>query len=242
MEVEILEVDGIKYTIKIYYEKRNNCTATIRKTAINIRIPSVLNSKQRSKELIKLKRWAVNKLMEDPEKFKPEIQKEYKNGDILKIDQEEYILRIRFKDKKGSSARIEGKTIVLYISANLSEEIRNKHISTLLSRCIGRKRIPELKKKITDLNKKYFNQPLNKIFFKYNKSNWGSCSKAGNINISTRLLFAPENVLEYVSVHELAHLIEHNHSDRFWKLVEKAMPDYKERIKWLKENSDKCRF
>ena len=60
MEVKILEFDGIKYTIKIYYEKRNNCTATIRKTAINIRIPPVLNSKQRSKELTKLNKIFFN--------------------------------------------------------------------------------------------------------------------------------------------------------------------------------------
>lgn len=242
MKVEILDVNGIKYPLKIHYEKRKNCTVSIGKKAINTRIPSVLNTEERSRGLTKLKQWAINKLMENAEKFKPEVQKEYTDGDILKVDQEEYILRIRFKDKKGSSARIEGNTILLLISANLSKEVQNKHISTLLSRSIARKRIPELKEKIDDLNKKHFNQPSNKLFFKYNKSNWGSCSEAGNINISTRLLFAPENILEYVCVHELAHLIEHNHSVRFWRLVEKAIPDYKERIKWLKENGDKCRF
>ena len=88
----------------------------------------------------------------------------------------------------------------------------------------------------------YFNQKINKVFFKYNKSNWGSCSAAGNINISTRLLFVPDDVLEYVCIHELAHLIEHNHSDRFWGVVEKAMPNYKEKINWLKENGHICSF
>jgi len=51
-----------------------------------------------------------------------------------------------------------------------------------------------------------------------------------------------DDVLDYICVHELAHLIEHNHSDRFWSLVERAMPDYKEKEKWLKENRDKCYF
>ena len=71
---------------------------------------------------------------------------------------------------------------------------------------------------------------------------WGSCSEKGNINISTRLLFAPEDVLEYVCIHELAHLIEQNHSEKFWQLVKNAMPNYQEKRKWLKENGDSICF
>jgi len=83
---------------------------------------------------------------------------------------------------------------------------------------------------------------INKIFFKNLRSRWGSCSERSNINISTGLLFAPEDVLEYICIHELAHLIEQNHSSRFWQLVEKAMPDYREKEKWLNENGGKCGF
>ena len=152
------------------------------------------------------------------------------------------LLKIEFKDKKSSSAGISGNTIKFSVSSGLSKERQNRHISTLLSRCIAEKRLPDLKKKIDELNKKHFSKKINKIFFKHNKSNWGSCSKAGNINISTRLLFAPDDVLEYVCIHELAHLVEHNHSEEFWALVEKAMPDYKQQQRWLKENGDKCAF
>ena len=140
------------------------------------------------------------------------------------------------------SARIIGKTIHLVISSKLSKNIQNKHASTLISRCVARKRLQKLKENVIELNNKHFNQKFNKIFFKHNKSNWGSCSEDGNINISTRLLFAPDDILEYVCIHELAHLIEHNHSDIFWKLVENAMPNYKEKINWLKENGHTCSF
>lgn len=180
--------------------------------------------------------------MENPERLKPDLQKEYNDGDLLKIGDEEYTLKIEFKDKKTSSARLIGHTIQLAISDNLSKEEQNNHISTLISRCIGNKRLPKLQVKIHELNKKHFNQKIKKIFFKYNKSNWGSCSSTGNINISTRLLFAPDDVLEYVCIHELAHLMENNHSKKFWTLVEKAMPDYKEKKQWLKENGDICKF
>jgi len=242
MDVETLEINGIKRLIKIHYEERNDCRVTIRKETINIRISSFLDEEERHRQLRNLKQLAIDRLKENPERFKPDVQKEYKDGDTIVVGNDKYALKIGFKDKQGSSARIDGSVIQLLISSNLSKETQNKHVSTLLSRIIAQKRIPELKERISELNKNHFNQPLNKIFFKHNKSNWGSCSEAGNINISTRLLFAPDDVLEYVCVHELAHPIEPNHSNNFWKLVEKAIPDYKEKIKWLKENGDKCRF
>ena len=242
METEILEINGTKYPVKIHYEKRNNSRASIRRTTINIRIPSFLEDKEKNEQLKKMENWAKGKIIENPEKFRPKQQKEYKDSDIVKINDEEFILRIEFKDKKSSSARLAGNTIKLSISNNLSKEEQNTHISSLISRCIADKRLPKLQEKIHKLNKTHFNQKINRIFFKHNKSNWGSCSNAGNINISTRLLFAPDDILEYVCIHELAHLIEQNHSNKFWTLVEKAMPEYKEKERWLKENGKLCEF
>jgi len=235
-------VNGTQYLIKIHYENRKNSSVSIRRTNINIRIPSFLNREEKARRLFSTKMWAKKKLLEKPKRFKPVSQKEYLDEDKLIIGDEEYILRIEFKNKRNSSARLQGRTIHLYISNNLSKKKQNDHISSLISRCIGRRRLPKLQRKIEELNKKHFKQKLGKIFFKYNKSNWGSCSHAGNINISTRLLFAPDDVLEYVCIHELAHLIEHNHSDRFWALVAQAMPDYTTKEKWLKEKGDAYRF
>lgn len=242
MEMESLMVNEVVYPVKIYYENRKNCRVSIGKGGIVIRIPSFLGRDKRFRELMKMRLWAKQKILENPERFKPEIRREYKDGDVLKINDKEYLLRIEFNDKRSSSASITGNIIHLIISANLSKELQNKHISVLLSRCVAAERLPDLQRKIEELNRRHFNQKINKISFKHQKSKWGSCSRAGNINISTRLLFAPEDVLEYVCIHELAHLIEHSHSERFWGLVENAMPGYKEKIRWLKENGEKCRF
>ncbi|MBW2977153.1 M48 family metallopeptidase [Candidatus Woesearchaeota archaeon] len=242
MKTERLEVNGVSYRVKIHYEDRNDSVVSLGKKAINIRIPHFLDREEKFRQLMKAKQWAKNKLEENPNKFKPEIQKEYKSGDMLKVGSEEYMLNIELKDKQSSSAKIIGNTIQLAISSNLSLEKQKEHISTLLSRCVASKRLPNLKESIFELNKTYFNREIKKIFFKNLKSRWGSCSEKGNINISTRLLFAPDDVLRYVCIHELAHLIEQNHSDKFWATVEKAMPDYKEKIKWLKENGNVCRF
>lgn len=68
---------------------------------------------------------------------------------------------------------------------------------------------------------------------------WGSCSGKGNLNFNCLLAATPESVTRYVVVHELCHLLEMNHSKRFWALVESVLPDYKKERKWLKENGSK---
>lgn len=73
-----------------------------------------------------------------------------------------------------------------------------------------------------------------RITVRHQKTRWGSCSGKGNLNFNCLLMFAPEQVRDYVVVHELCHLQEMNHSSRFWTLVENAMPDYKESRKWLR--------
>ena len=67
------------------------------------------------------------------------------------------------------------------------------------------------------------------------KTRWGSCSSKGSINYSWRLIMAKKEIIDYVIVHELAHIKELNHSPKFWAIVESVLPDYKERQKELKE-------
>lgn len=65
---------------------------------------------------------------------------------------------------------------------------------------------------------------------------WGSCSAKGNLHFSWRLIMAPLNVIDYVVVHELAHVERKNHSKEFWNRVKIMIPNYQENKRWLKEN------
>ena len=68
------------------------------------------------------------------------------------------------------------------------------------------------------------------------KTRWGSCSSRKNLNFNYKLAYMPQEIMDYVVVHELAHLRHMNHSREFWELVEQYIPDYRERRKWLKEH------
>ena len=74
------------------------------------------------------------------------------------------------------------------------------------------------------------------VTIKEQKTRWGSCSSLKNLNFNWRLIFAPEEVQDYVIIHELAHLIEMNHSPAFWNIVEDTMKNYKVYKKWLNEH------
>jgi len=65
---------------------------------------------------------------------------------------------------------------------------------------------------------------------------WASCGRSGVINFNWRSVMAPIWVFDYILVHEMVHLIERNHTDRFWHLVARVMPDYEEYALWLNEN------
>jgi predicted metal-dependent hydrolase len=68
------------------------------------------------------------------------------------------------------------------------------------------------------------------------KNRWASCSLGGNLNFHWKCMMAPPTVLDYIVVHELAHLIHPNHTQAFWNEVDKVMPDYGDRKKWLRVN------
>jgi hypothetical protein len=78
-----------------------------------------------------------------------------------------------------------------------------------------------------------FNVKYNKVSIKNQKSRWASCSKNGNLHFNLLLAAAPSNVIDYVMIHELMHLIEFDHSSQFWRLVKEADPDFKKHREWL---------
>lgn len=80
------------------------------------------------------------------------------------------------------------------------------------------------------------NRPYTRLTLRDTRSRWGSCSSGGGLMYSWRLVMAPEDVLDYVAAHEVAHLAEMNHSPAFWTIVERLKPGYAAPRRWLREN------
>jgi len=80
--------------------------------------------------------------------------------------------------------------------------------------------------RLTELNNQHYGFKFNQVAIKNQKTRWGSCSKKRNLNFNYKILFLSPKIRDYIIIHELCHLKEFSHSNKYWRLVAKAIPDY----------------
>ncbi len=112
------------------------------------------------------------------------------------------------------------------------EPLSEKEISELVDKAY------EVIPKKVELYARALGVTYGKVSVRMQKTRWGSCSGKGNLSFNCLLMLAPEEVLDSVIIHELCHRKEMNHSARFYREIEKIMPDYKAQRAWLRENGD----
>jgi predicted metal-dependent hydrolase len=207
-------------------------------------MPSSLSASAREKHFADATKWVESHARKNPNALERYKLKDYDNHPNLNIYGKSLAIKITYKDRKTGSGRynIKDETIEVTLPQDINGIEKDKMIKSLLSRICAQLFLPEVTARVMEINDKCFHKEIKSVNLKYNKSNWGSCSTASNVNLSTRLLFAPFDVIDYVIIHELAHLYEMNHSPKFWNIVAQVMPNYKEKEKWLKINGAKCDF
>ena len=144
--------------------------------------------------------------------------------------------------------RMSDKTIAAFVASK--RDWIEKHMEKVRNRAAKREEVPEFteeeRKALTKkarkmiLEKVAYYAPIvgvtyGRIAIRKQRTVWGSCSAKGNLNFNYLLAMMPDEVVDYVVVHELCHRKEMNHSPRFWAEVEKVIPNHKALRKWLKE-------
>lgn len=234
---------GKPIPIKIIEEKRQNIRFSIAQKSAILRLPKSLKEAEKQLQFERFKEWLFHHFNKNEKLRLRFFGKIYENGTTLTILNKTYTVKILKKNQKTHSAKlIQPNIIAIVLSEQEDSPFLQKSIRQLLSRVVAQDVLPIIEKKVDAFNDRYFKENISGIRLKRNQSNWGSCSSKRNLNFSTRLLFAPEAAIDYVIVHELAHLKEMNHSPKFWKIVAEVMPDYEKQEKWLKENGHLCSF
>lgn len=228
-----------KVKLTVHHESRKDSRVSISKSGVNIRLPLLLPEFEKKRLIDKFILWAKERLDEKPY-FQLDKFKSYENGEQVQLYDQSYTLQIDQHASNKNSAQLIGNTIFIKVIPNESKQELDKIVSKLVYKVIAKKYKPRLWTWINTLNEAHCFGKLNSIRMKNNTTNWGSCSSKGNINISVRLLLAPKEVVEYVLIHELAHLQQQNHSAKYWKIVAIACPNYSLQEKWLKTNAKNC--
>ncbi|MEM4255330.1 MAG: SprT family zinc-dependent metalloprotease [Candidatus Norongarragalinales archaeon] len=110
-----------------------------------------------------------------------------------------------------------------------------ERIAQLLEEWYKQRAKQYLENRVLRFSNKFKKKPA-KIRIRNQSLRWGSCTKKGEILLNWRIIMAPPSVIDYVIIHELAHLKEKNHTKEFWELVKNAMPNYEEKREWLRVN------
>jgi len=135
---------------------------------------------------------------------------------------------LKYIDSIDEKVQFYNKSIIVYSSIDNKAKTLKQFLTDFL--------LLKTKQIVCDISNQQ-NLQFTEIKISNNKGTWGSCTSKGVLFFNWRLIFVPLETLYYVVVHEMCHLVEMNHSSRFWNLVSNFCPDYKIHKQWLKENS-----
>ena len=156
--------------------------------------------------------------------------KQYITGEKFWYQGREYELEVRISTGRAGMVGIVEDKIILFAKIGESAQVQK-----ILSGWYVQQAKTVIPKRVRHFAEQMGENHGN-ITIKNQKKRWGSCSSAKNLNFNWRLILAPEEVLDYVVVHELCHLRQMNHSKEFWHEVEMVLPNYKVHKKWLEMN------
>ncbi len=229
---DVVEAGGKTFPVRLALSGNRTASARLREGAIIITLPSRWPRAEKERVAVNLLRRAIRAIESGKWSERQAAKVEFGHGQ--RIVAMGHALELAFLPAKRFASRIrEGRLEIKVVDghprkAEIASRLARKRI---IEECM-----PLLLARVKRLNDEHFRAIVPKVRLRDNTSRWGSCSRDGSICISFRLLFMPEEVLDYVIIHELAHTRYRSHGPRFWALVERAMPEHRERRRWLRDN------
>lgn len=136
---------------------------------------------------------------------------------------------------------LEGQSLVVNLPMDLLEQDCASNIMEALKLWYKAQARKILQDKL-DIQAKRMQVSFQTFRLKEQKTRWGSCSSKGNLNLNWRIIMAPDPAMDYIIIHELAHLTHLNHSNQFWQRVAEFMPEYADWRKWFKDHGQNLRL
>jgi len=219
-----IKINDQEIPLKILLDKRmKRMKISVLPDECVLKIHPAVRTKQRLNFLKNNKNWIFEKYNEVNASIK-KIQPEFINGDEIPFLGS--FLKLRLSKLHSECTMNNSNELIMPDSENKIELLTKFYLNQ--SQILLQK-----------YNRQYFtiNRKISKIRLRALSSRWGSCSETGAITINWRLIIAPENIFEYVYIHEICHLKNKTHSHSFWTLVKEHIPDFPSRRHWLNKNT-----
>ncbi len=219
-------LEGFAFPVKVIRTARKKSVGIyLDGGLVTVRAPMFLSERRVRALLVKQTPWIEKKRNEQSARIPP---KKYVDGEVFAYLGRNYRLRVTNGDTP--CLRLKGGCLVATIRATDTPET----IRCLLHDWYHGHAHRHLVAKTERLAKRVGVTPQS-VSVKNYKSRWGSCSVNGDITYNWHLILAPHRIIDYVVIHELCHILEHNHSPRYWAHVARLVPAWKECRNWLKQ-------
>jgi len=212
----------INYNLK--RSKRKTTSICVKNGVVTVSAPLNLPIEQIEKFVKSKESWIRTKLATSMILKNMRKKHTISYSDLLYYRGKQYPISV----KEGNEVGFNG--IHFYLPPDLPPNII-KECCIGIYKALAKKYLPQR----TDQYAKQMNLQYNSVKINSAKTRWGSCSGKGNINYAWRLIMADDDLIDYVVVHELAHIYALSHSPRFWGLVEQVLPDFRDRRKRLRD-------
>ncbi len=174
--------------------------------------------------------WIIKKLDELSAKGVTTTKKAFQTGELFLYLGENYALNIILAAKyKRPIIELQEREIYIYTNSDDKDKLRSAMEKWYRGKAM----------EVISLRVKYFQRYFTKtpigIVVKEQKKRWASCTGKDKLLFNWRCVMASKEVIDYIVLHELCHMVHKNHSKDYWNLVHSLMPDYKEKQNWLKE-------
>lgn len=224
-------VDAGSFIAEVIRTNRSkSASVKVEDGAVSIVVPKALESERIQKILNDKRQWIRSKIIAHSDAI-PASKKEFVSGESFPYLGRHYRLKVnsgQFEPVK----LIKGRLVVTVPNGMQQPQM----IRNALIRWYKHHALHKLEEKVQRYAQLIGVQPTS-IGVKSFKARWGSCSAKGRIDFNWKIILAPNRMVDYVVVHELCHLKHHDHSPKFWKEVERVVPDYLACKEWLKEQA-----
>ena len=209
--------------------RRKSADIRVEEGAVSVVVP-VETSLERIDELLASKRRWIKEKIALHREMSPPSSKRYVSGESFSYLGRNY----RLKVEKGPFAPVRLLQGRLVVSVPQGSE-QPHMIRNAIVRWYKRQAEVKLRDKVARWAPQVGVEPA-AVTIKTFKSRWGSCTAKGELQFNWQIMMAPNRMVDYVVVHELCHLVRHDHSPAFWSEVEKTLPCYEESREWLKRH------